>query len=495
MLHDKANTQTRWREVRRFLALSILFFLVVAPVQTGRQSVKCDTVPIPMTPRLTIPAPIGTVVVRGEIGSESLQIVQNVVEVFPVRDKLNVTFDDHASFGRFCDSDNPFHIIVEKGSLTPHDQWCLRRQFPSDTPQPREFVLGQFRAVFIVNRSNPIRSLDFVGIRKAFNQMGKASKWQNVGGVGAAAVRCYGSSDKTWVRQLIQDRCMTRWRNLEAAGGHELQRLGFRDDLVACADLKEVIAKVRKDRYGLGFFAVGQELSERDLQGVKVLPIKVKEGDEAIVPTLEAVVDGSYPLSEPVFLYVHPNAPKEAWDFCKFATGPEAAKIVKQSGLWPEYDLEQICGKQRLAELRRGKGTTIRVCDLTSSARLLNDLAAKYVKAKAAVRLNLQGQGTWDEGEVNKVIEKFSKDGSELLLIESGSGRRIDKSCRQNSTAKIHPSGPDGSRCYCSPPKYTQFLAVGRVAGVFTAEKSRSGQPRTVWLEPCTFMDSNIAIQ
>ena len=77
---------------------------------------------------------------------------------------------------------------------------------------------------------------------------------------------------------------------------------------------------------------------------------------------------------------------KEAWDFCKFAAGSEGAKIVKQFGVWPEGGLEQICGKQRLAALRKGKGATIRLCDLTGSERLLNDLAAKFVKAKAGAR-------------------------------------------------------------------------------------------------------------
>jgi ABC-type phosphate transport system substrate-binding protein len=205
---------------------------------------------------------------------------------------------------------------------------------------------------------------------------------------------------------------MTRWCD-SASGGRELQRLGFRDDIVACADAREVIANVRKDRNGLGFFVVGEVLTEQMLRGVKVLPVAAMEGGQPIAPTLETVVDGTYPLSEPVTLYVHPNAPKEAWDFCKFATGPEAAKIVKQSGLWPEYDLEQLVGKDRLAALRRGKGATIRICDVTGSERLLNDVVAKFVKAKAAVRLTVQKGDSQ-----NATIEKFFGGGTDMLLTD-----------------------------------------------------------------------------
>lgn len=421
---EQRNNYGKWLAALGGFVLSFVF----AP-----EHVVAQLEPTPIA-QLSVPSKADAVVVRGQYTSKSLRLIQAIADKFPTKDKLDIVFDDHASFGRFCDVDNPFHVLICEGNLTPYHNECWKRRFPAGASQPEYFFAGCLRVVVIVNKSNSIHLLDFVEIRKAFNQMGRVSKWQDVGGIGTAAVRCYGPSERAWARQLFQEKCMTRWRDLEATGGRELQRLSFRDDLAACADAKEVIAKVRKDRYGLGFFAIGQELSERDLQGVKVLPIKAKEGDEAIAPTLEAVVEGSYPLSEPVFLYVHPDAPKEAWEFCKFATGPEAAKIVKQCGLWPEYDLEQICGKRRLAELRRGKGTTIRVCDLTSNERMMNDLAAKYVKAKAAVRLNLQGQGAGDEGEVNKAVEKFSKDGSELLLIESGSGRRM-----ATPAAKIQP--------------------------------------------------------
>jgi ABC-type phosphate transport system substrate-binding protein len=370
---------------------------------------------------LSVPAKAGAVVVRANWRSEFLPSIEAIARAFPARDKLDINYDDYASFGRFCDDDNPFHVVIEEGSQTSHDQWCLQRRFPAGTPQPEAFLLGHFRVILVVNKDNPIRLLDFAEIRKAFNQAGKTSKWEDVGGAGTAAIRCYGPPEKTWVRQLVQDKCMSRWHDVDTPGVRELQRLEYRKDLVACADAKEVIAKVRKNRYGLGFFAIGEALTERDLQGVRVLRIAAKEGDQPIAPSLEAVVEGSYPLAEPVFLYVHPSAPKEAWEFCKFATGPEAAKIVKQCGLWPEYDLEQICGKQRLAELRRGKGATIKVCDLAGRDRLLNDLAAKFVKAKSAVRLCIQkgeGRGAGDEG-----FATLFKEGSDLVLADKSSGQ------------------------------------------------------------------------
>ena len=113
------------------------------------------------------------------------RMVKAIADASPFRDKLDVAFDDHASFGRFCDDDNPFHVVLVQGTRTPLDGWCLQRRFPAGTAQPGEFPLGQSRVVFIVNSSNPIRYLDFAGIRKALSQTCKGAKWQDLGGAGS----------------------------------------------------------------------------------------------------------------------------------------------------------------------------------------------------------------------------------------------------------------------------------------------------------------------
>ena len=118
-------------------------------------------------------------------------------------------------------------------------------------------------------------------------------------------------------------------------------------------------------------------------------------------------------MAEPLCLYVHPNAPAIARDFCKFATGPEAAKIVQQFGIWPEYLVEQAHSKERLAEVKAGNAEAIVVCDLTGSKGILKDLSTEFVKAKAAVELRFVGKA-------EEAVEKFNKGEIELLLADGG---------------------------------------------------------------------------
>jgi ABC-type phosphate transport system substrate-binding protein len=369
-------------------------------------------------PVLSVPAKPGLAIVRGRYTSESFRLVRTVFDGFPAKNEVDIAFDLYASFGRFCDHDAPFHVVICEGELTPHDKQCWARRFPPGTPQPEAFLVGKLRVLFVVHKENSIQSLDFAGIRKSLNENGKPLQWEDIGGVRSTTIQCFGPPEKTWTRQLVRDKCMARWRDTDRVGIRELQRLGFRDDIVSCTDAKEVLAKVRADRHALGFFAYCEPLTNRDLQGVKVLPIAVNAGDKAIASPLDLTTDQAYPLAEPVYLYVHPAAPAVAHDFCKFATGPEAAKIVRQFGLWPEYELDEVRGNERLAEVKAGRGTEIAVCDLTSCGKVLTDLSLEFAKAKAAVQLRFR-KGQMQE----EAVENLAKGVTELLLADKDIGQ------------------------------------------------------------------------
>jgi hypothetical protein len=91
---------------------------------------------------------------------------------FPAQARVDVAPDAFASFGRFCDADNLFGVLINTEMITKHDKQCWLRRFPASTPQPQAFVVGQLRIVFIANGSNAIRSVDAAAIRKAVSAYG-----------------------------------------------------------------------------------------------------------------------------------------------------------------------------------------------------------------------------------------------------------------------------------------------------------------------------------
>ncbi len=407
---------------------------------------------------LTVPARPGSVIVRGREGSQSTESILAVANAFPSKGSLDVAFDDYASFGRFCDDDAPYHVVIEEGVRTPRDELCSRRQFPRGSPQPGAYLIGQLRVLFAVNSANPIRSLNFAQIRNALYAEGKQVHWQDLGGTGTAAIHCFGPQDKTWARQLVQDKCMSRWHDANQPGVRDLQRLAYRDDLVSCADAKEVLAKVRGDRNALGFFACCEPLSKRDLQGVKVLAIAEKEGAAAVAPPLDLAREQAYPLAEPLYLYVHPKAPAVAREFCKFATGAEAAKIVQQFGIWPEYLAEEANSKQRVADVKAGKAAEIPICDLTGCGDVLKDLSLEFVRAKAntAIQLKFQKAGTRDEA-----LQRLAEGATELLLTDGP----IPQGGSDTQAGRSHPGPfPEGEVRPAASPPSPRNIELGRMA-------------------------------
>jgi ABC-type phosphate transport system substrate-binding protein len=303
--------------------------------------------------------------------------------------------------------------VIQEGSLTAHDHACLARQFPAGTPQPEAFPVGQRRVVVVVHKSNPIRGIGLTGIGKALSDEGKGTKWRDLG-AGGTSLHTYGPSEEAWARTFVQKQCMTRWEDT-APGVRTMKRLAFRDDLVACGDAKEVLAKVRADRGGLGFFAWEEQLTETDLRGVKLLPVAQGEREPAVTPSMQPIVAEDYPLAESVVLYLHPDAPPLAREFCEFVVSSQGSQAAKHMGLSTNYDLEQIRAKERLADVKAGKGTVITAADLVGNETLLKDLAMKFTEAKAAVRLKVE-KGSSAE----TVVQSLLAGSTEVLLAREG---------------------------------------------------------------------------
>ena len=366
--------------------------------------------------QLTNPAPAGAVVVRGPYRSTSLRLIQEIAKKFPSKDDVHVAFDDHASFGRFCDRDSPFHILINEGDLTEQDDERSCSRFPIGAPQPRSFHVGQLRVIFVVHKSNSLRALDFAQIAKVLSDGDKKLNWRKLNGEGTL-VRCYTPLEKTWARSVIQAKCLTIQEEMKTSSVRRMKRLAYRNDLITCGDAKEVIAYVRKDRNGLGFFAWEEGLTKQALQGVKVIPIAAKEGEKAITPAFVPTIDEAYPLAESVYLWLHPDAPPRAREFCEFLVSRENANAMAQKGMWTKYDAEETFGTQRMAEVKKGNGVPVSVVGSVNGEGLTRDLGLRFVKAHQAVQLGYQKKPSPAEG-----VQRFLSGDLELLLLQGEPG-------------------------------------------------------------------------
>ena len=102
-----------------------------------------------------------------------------------------------------------------------------------------------------------------------------------------------------------------------------------------------------EDRNGVGYSGIGYTTS-----GVRAVPLAAKEGEPFHEANYQNVLNGSYPLSRFLFVYIN-RAPGKPLDplvkeFAKFVLSQEGQGIVIKDGYYP---LPASVVKEELAKL------------------------------------------------------------------------------------------------------------------------------------------------
>ncbi len=79
-----------------------------------------------------------------------------------------------------------------------------------------------------------------------------------------------------------------------------------RTDYTPSEDDNVLVQGVSRDRNALGYF--GFAYFEANQKRLKAVPIAKKDGDKAVMPSIEAVKNNTYPLARPLFIYVNSKA-------------------------------------------------------------------------------------------------------------------------------------------------------------------------------------------
>lgn len=107
-----------------------------------------------------------------------------------------------------------------------------------------------------------------------------------------------------------------------------------RGDFTASEDDNVLVQGVENNKSALGYFGYAYYIAHKER--LRAVPIVNAKGD-AVRPSLDAVIDGSYePLSRPLFIYVSEASAQrpEIREFIQFYLG-EGAELVKEVGYVP----------------------------------------------------------------------------------------------------------------------------------------------------------------
>jgi len=195
-------------------------------------------------------------------------------------------------------------------------------------------------AVF-VHKDNPIKGMTIAQVDSIFSKTQRckgadAKTWGDVGADGAwagAPMSLYGRNSASGTYGFFKE--------------HALCNGDYKDTVKEQPGSASVVQGVSEDRNGVGYSGIGYTTS-----GVRAVPLAVKQGQPFHPATYQTVVNGSYPLSRFLFVYIN-RAPGKPMDplvkeFTKFVFSKEGQEVVIKDGYYP---LPAAVVKEELAKL------------------------------------------------------------------------------------------------------------------------------------------------
>ena len=194
---------------------------------------------------------------------------------------------------------------------------------------PTAVTIAQDAVAVYVNKDNPINQLSVSQVDAIFSNtrkrgMTEIQEWGKLGlegDWGPAPIRLYGRDHKST-------------GTLPFFKQNVLQGGEFKKSVIPEPGSASVVMAVAKDRYGIGYSGIGFQTS-----GVKAVALSENPEGPAVAPSVESVMDGKYPLSRPLYLYVNKD-PNEEWDakiqeFLRFINSREGQETVARAGIYP----------------------------------------------------------------------------------------------------------------------------------------------------------------
>lgn len=181
---------------------------------------------------------------------------------------------------------------------------------------PLEVSVAMDGVGIYVHGDNQVTYLSIDQLEKIFK--GEITNWKQVGGADRAIV-VYTRNKQSGTYEFMRE--------------HVLKNGQYSPRAVTVATTPALIAAVGRTPSAVGYGGIAYG------EGARVIRVRSDQNAQAIWPTQESIVDGTYPLSRPLFLYVNPARWSAAVEkFLQFAIGPEGQKIVSFVGYYPIPD-------------------------------------------------------------------------------------------------------------------------------------------------------------
>ncbi len=185
--------------------------------------------------------------------------------------------------------------------------------------EPVEHVIARDAIAVIVNPQNPIGELSLEQISRIYR--GEVTNWSELGG-----------EDRPIVRLSRETNSGTHVYFLE-----EVIRLGDKDnkeifsaDTLLLPSSEGIISEVSENPNAIGYDGLGYVTDH-----VKMVAVARTADQPYVLPSVESVNSGQYPISRDLYMYARGDAPQIVLDYLAWILSPAAQQIVTDLGFVP----------------------------------------------------------------------------------------------------------------------------------------------------------------
>lgn len=179
--------------------------------------------------------------------------------------------------------------------------------------RPTEYKVALDGLSVYVHQSNPVEELSLEQLEAIFT--GRIQNWKELGGPDARII-LYSRENNSGTYEFFKE--------------HVLQGKDFAASAQTMPGTAAVLQAVARERHGIGYGGAAYGV------GAKHLRIRKAAGDPAIEPTEENVVNGSYPISRYLYIYVNPALDKgPVAEYLRWIRSDAGQAVVKEVGYYP----------------------------------------------------------------------------------------------------------------------------------------------------------------
>jgi len=194
-----------------------------------------------------------------------------------------------------------------------------RAEAKNNGVEPVEHTVAGDAIAVVVHPSNPISGLTISELSAVFS--GKISNWRELGGEDRPIVLVSRESNsgthvfflETIVRQ-----------------GRPEDKTLFSPDTLLMPSSEGISSEVRQNPNAIGYDGLGYVTADQ-----KVLGVASASGKPYVLPSIETVLDGSYPVARALYIYTNGEPQDKVREYLDWIMSADGQKIVKELGFVP----------------------------------------------------------------------------------------------------------------------------------------------------------------